>query len=63
MCREYDCSRSGDEWDEETLVDTEAVVAIDCEGCGADLGIYEEFVARFAEFARRGFNPLDSSGA
>jgi len=48
----------GDEWDKETLVETEALVAIECDRCGTDLSKYRQFVRLFARGTRDKFKPL-----
>lgn len=58
VCREYDSSRPGDEWDRETAVETEACVEVDCDGCGADLSHCKRLVKFFAKGTRDGYKPL-----
>jgi len=58
VCLEYDSSMPGDEWDKETLVETEALVAIECDRCGTDLSKYRQFVRLFARGTRDKFKPL-----
>ncbi len=58
-CYIYIASRPDDEGDKETLVETEALVALECNRCNTDLSKYKQFVRLFSKYARNGFRPLE----
>lgn len=52
VCREYDLSRPGDEWEDEAVVEVEPFIAVECCSCGADLSKYGRMLKRLAKAAR-----------
>jgi len=44
-------SRPGDEWENDTVVESEAFVAVECDSCGADLSRYGRLLKTFAAAA------------